>query len=318
MRGRGLIPSAVLLIGLAGAPACTDTDLVLTTETYTVGTFDLAPAGGSGSESESISAMVPRPAGDLVVKEMRFFVADASGRELNLDDDLVHLHHVVMMSSKTADGSCPTSGYPAIGGQRFAASGNEKTPIVLPAGYGYHVGAGDTWRALWHLMNMGPTRRTGVRLAYEISYVRGTPSVPQRDVTPYYLDVAGCEHADFDLPGGGAVGTTAAKTATFTLPRAGRAVYTLGHLHDGGVDVTLRAPAGQVWCTATASYTSGAGHEHSMPMPMPAATGHISAISACPLPFDIHAAEAWSVSARYPADVPFNDVMGVIFTFVAE
>jgi hypothetical protein len=217
VRASGTLVAVVALVGtLIGLPACTGAALTPITETHLIGTFDLAPVGTPGSENESVSLSVERPPGDLLIKRMRFFVADATGRELNLDDDGIHLHHVVMMSTKATDSSCPTSGYPAIGGQRFAASGNEKTPIVLPAGYAYHAGAGDSWRALWHLMNMGPAASRGVRLAYEITYVQGVPSNTLQDVTPWYLDVAGCTHADFDLPGGAPIGSLAAKSAVST------------------------------------------------------------------------------------------------------
>jgi hypothetical protein len=322
-RAPGALLLAMALVGaLAGLPSCTGsgTNGGLVTETYTIGTFNLAAMGTDASESESFSISVPRPAGDIVMKKIRFFLLDPSGREMNLDDDGVHLHHVVMGSSKTTDSACPTSGYAALLGQRWSASGNEKTPIVLPDGYGYAAGAGDGWRAIWHLMNMGAGAVNGMRLSYEIAYVRGTAaSAGVRDLTPYYLDVVGCTKSDFDLAGGAAAGTTTTKSATIPIPRAGRAVYTLGHLHDGGVDVSLVSPSGQARCTTVAQYGGGAGHEHSMPgMPAPSVQGHITAIPACPEPFDIGAGEAMTVNARYPGDAAFKDVMGVIFTYVAH
>ena len=315
MHRRVLTSAVVFLAAVAGWPACTNAgeEPALITETHVIRTFDLAPAGTAGAEDKLVALPIPRPAGDLVLKKMRFFVADETGRELNLADDGVHLHHVVMMSTKTKDGACPDSGYARFG-QRFAASGNEKTPIVLPNGYGYHVGAGDTWGALWHLMNMGPAPRPG-RLGYEISYVKGTPSVPQTDVTPYYLDVAGCTSSDFDLPGGGAPGSVTAKEVTVTMPRTGWAVFTLGHLHDGGIDVSLRDPGGLTRCTATASY---AGDGHSMDHHGGGASASIAAMSACPARFDVKAGDSWTVSARYPGDAAYKDVMGVIFTYLAH
>jgi hypothetical protein len=306
---RALVPVAVLLGVAALLPACTSEPATVT-EVLTIGTFNLAPVGTSGSDSESFSANVARPAPgrDLMVKAMRFFVTDAAGRELSLEQDAIHLHHVVMMSSKAADSTCPTSGYPSIGGQRFAASGNEKSPITFLPGWAYHVRAADQWRAVWHLMNMGPTRLDGVKLAYEITYFQGTPTQTTRDLKPYYLDVAGCTSVDFDLPGGGAAGSVVTKSATFTMPDTGRAVYTLGHLHDGGIDVSFNDPSGNAHCTATATY----GHDHAMP----GMGAHITRMTLCPTPFDIHAGQAWQVHARYPGDVAYKDVMGVIFTYV--
>jgi hypothetical protein len=45
--------------------------------------------------------------------------------------------------------------------------------------------------------------------------------------------------------------------------------------------------------------------------------GHIVAMSVCPEPFDIGAGQSWTVTARYPGDTAFTDVMGVIFTYLA-
>jgi hypothetical protein len=308
-----LLPIVALAVLVAAVPGCTEAPT--RTETFTIGTFNLAPLGTSGSESESFSISVPRPAPDrgIMVKRMRFFLADAGGRELDLEHDGIHLHHVVMMSSKARDSACPESGYPAIGGQRFAAAGNEKSPILFLPGAAYHARAGDSWRAIWHLMNMGATRLDGVRLAYEIVYHEGVPDATTRDVKPHYLDVAGCGSSDFDLAGGGAPGSTATRSVTVALADEGRGVYSIGHLHDGGIDVTLTDPTGQIRCTATARYgegDGGPGHEHGH-----GTTGHIASIDVCPAPFAV-APGSWTVSARYPGDVAFKDVMGVIFLYV--
>jgi hypothetical protein len=312
---RALVPAAALASALAGLPACTGPEPGLITETYTIGTFNLAAVGTSASENEGISLMtVPRPAGDLLIRRMRFFVTDAAGRELSLDGDGIHLHHVVMASSKARDAACPDSVYGQLGQHRFSASGNEKSPIVLPAGYAYHAAATHRWSAIWHIMNMAPAARDGVKLAYEVSYIKGVPTEAMRDLTPYYLDVAGCDHSDFDLPGGGAAGTITARSATVTMPRAGRAVYTLGHLHDGGIDVSWLGPDGQARCTAQAYYGAGGGHGDHEGSAQPG----ISTITVCPQPIDVGAGERWTVSARYPGDRAFKDVMGVIFTYVAE
>jgi hypothetical protein len=307
-----LLPIVALAALLAALPGCTN-EPPTRTETFTIGTFNLAPLGTSGSENQGLSFSVPRPAPDrgIMVKRMRFFLADAGGRELDLPRDGIHLHHVVMLSTKAKDSACPDTGYARFG-QRFAASGNEKSPILLPPGAAYHARAGDGWGAIWHVMNMGATRLDGVKLAYEIVYFEGAPDATTRDVKPYYLDVAGCEKSSFDLAGGGAPGSTVTKSATFTLPDSGRGVYTLGHLHDGGVDVTLTDPTGQPRCTATARYGEGGGtgHEHGH-----GEMGNIASIDLCPAPFDV-APGSWTVDARYPGDVAFTKVMGVIFMYV--
>jgi hypothetical protein len=305
---RALAPPVLLAVA-AALPACTSEPATVT-EVHTIGTFNLAPAGASGSQSESYSLSVPRPAAgrDVMVKAMRFFITDAAGRELDLERDGIHLHHVVMMSSKARDSTCPESGYPGLGGQRFAASGNEKSPIVFLPGSAYHVTPTDQWRALWHLMNMGSTPLEGVRLAYEVAYFEGVPSRTTRDVKPYYLDVAGCTSSSFNLTGGDRAGSVATKSATFTMPDTGRAAYTLGHLHDGGIDVSFTDPAGVARCTSTARY----GHDHAVPGMAP----HIASMTVCPVPFDIRAGETWQVHARYPGDVAYTKVMGVVFTYV--
>jgi hypothetical protein len=62
------------------------------------------------------------------------------------------LHHFVLTSQFRRDAPC--SG-PVLGlaGERFFASGNERTQIAFPSGYGYRVRWYDSWNLLVDLMN---------------------------------------------------------------------------------------------------------------------------------------------------------------------
>ena len=63
------------------------------------------------------------------------------------------LHHMVMLAQgggKT-DATCAASLFGLLG-QRFFASGDERTPVISPPGYGYFVG-----RENWHMIWSSPT-----------------------------------------------------------------------------------------------------------------------------------------------------------------
>ena len=274
-----------------------DTNAAITTESFLVGPFNLSALGtGAGSESDT-SGFLNRPAGSFAIKNMTFEMVDANGAQIDMM--AVHLHHIVLLDWSKSDSVCPS--YPS----RFTGAGKEKTPMVLGDDYAYKVNATDQqWSAQWHVMNMSAQSQT-VYIKYNIGYVAYNSPLAAKNVTPYWYDVTGpCTDSQFNVPGTGGSGSVYTKSRTFTAPHAGTRVGVGGHLHDGGIDITMkRTPSNQVICANTAVY--------GMP-------GMIHSITACTDYTSVAAGEQFTTTARYDNSAPLSGVMGIQLNYVYE
>jgi plastocyanin len=164
----------------------------------------------------------------------------------------LHLHHVVWLS--------PT------GGPTFA-SGEEKTIVPLPQGYGLKVGGGADWAINYMIHSLLARGERQVYVTWEIDWVPETDP-PRTDIQPTriaWLDVAGFPQLypvfdaerGFDLDGDGKwvfpddVPTDPAMPGYEELKKVSGArswivpsggvtlVFGAGHLHPGGLNVDL-------------------------------------------------------------------------------
>jgi hypothetical protein len=127
--------------------------------------------------------------------------------------------------------------------------------------------------------------------------------------------VTGCGNSVFNVPGNGGAGSTYTKARTFTAPWDGVMVYAGGHLHGGGIDLTLKDPATGARCVMTAHYD--------MPMDEMFATAADmgmmdppTMIDPCPAHNLVAAGNTYSLSARYDNSQPYTDVMGIAIAYV--
>ena len=136
------------------------------------------------------------------------------------------LHHIVLFNNSRRDASCPASP------QRFFASGNEQTDMVLPAGYGYHIAANDRWTLLAELMNMSMNTQP---VEIQITYYYLPASAKADPLKPLWLDENNCRSSEYSIPVG-----RSDKVWTYLVPRsiAGDTVLIAGHVHDYGVHVS--------------------------------------------------------------------------------
>lgn len=254
----------VALLGSACAPlrGLYDGPVTLKTGVYRLGPFNLAAMDQPGSESQATEGNVPRPPGNVGIKSMRFDLVDANGNAIPRMD--AHLHHVLLMNAAHTSPICPGEA------ERFSGSGAERAPLNLWGSYAYRTNSTDRWDALWHIMNMSDNPKA-IYIQYTVDYVAANDPAASRPVTPFFMDVTGCgTNAEFDVPGNGGPGSIYTKTRTITAPWTGVDVATGGHLHAGGIDVSIkRNSTGQVGCTAVAKY------ETAEPMDFP------SSISSC-------------------------------------
>ena len=261
------------------------------TQTFRYGPFTLGPGGETmGSPSSGM----PRPPGSFGLTGAAFDVVDQSGNPVSIHD--VHLHHIVMTTSAHQDALCPSRR------ERFIGAGMERTPINFPNPYAYLVSANEQWGSIYHLMNETASTRT-VYIQYTLKYQPGANATNSRPLQPWFMDVTGCGNSTYDVPGNGGPGSVHTKSRSWQAPRDGIAVFAGGHLHDGGIDITLRDTApGAPKCTGTATY-----HEN---------PHHLASINSCPMHEKVIAGHSYSVTARYDNSKPYDDVMGIVLAYV--
>jgi plastocyanin len=179
--------------------------------------------------------------------------------EIKADGQLVtpsvwdlHLHHVVWLAPD--------------GGPTFA-SGEEKTHVKLPQGYGFKVGGDARWGLNYMIHNLTSRGGRQVYITWEIDWVPegNPPRTDINDTTVRWMDVAGLPQIypvfdaerGFDLNGDGdyvfpdEVPTDpsvpgyeerrkVSRSGRWTVPSSGRTlVFAAGHLHPGGSHVDM-------------------------------------------------------------------------------
>jgi hypothetical protein len=172
--------------------------------------------------------------------------------------DVIHLHHGVWLSNGVAgegEGNSLAGLYP------FMASGEEKTVYEFPHGYGYPVGASDTWILNYMIHNL-TNKAAQVYITYDIDFVPATSPAAASitPVHPIWMDVEDHHlYPVFDVHRHSGVdgkftfpdmakhpyATGAPPLNEFTVDHPGTLVATAGHLHPGGLydDLDLIRPA---------------------------------------------------------------------------
>jgi hypothetical protein len=171
--------------------------------------------------------------------------------------DVLHLHHGVWLSNGTAgegEGNAYGGLYP------FMASGEEKTVYEFPQGYGYPVGAKDTWVLNYMIHNLTATAAS-VYVNYTVDFVPNTAPAAAgiTPVHPIWMDVESHHiypvfdvhrhsgvngHFTFPDMAKDPYGPAGAPLNQFTVDHPGTLVGTAGHLHPGGLydDLDLIRP----------------------------------------------------------------------------
>jgi hypothetical protein len=261
-------------------------------ETFRVGPLTMQPSGQWFDTSTGYRTGLPRPSGSFGIKSVNFDIVDEAGNPVPRHD--AHLHHIVMGTSAQNDSYCP-------GGERFAGAGAERNPIVLPDPYTYLVGTNDTWSATWEVVNESDQALTAY-IEYDIGYQRGANEQNSRGVRAFFLDVAGCTAA-YNVPGDGGPGSIHTQTRTWTAPWDGYLVTAVGHMHGGGIDLTLRDDERGVTCTMTAHYEAAHEPGHENPP---------HEITRCPVHVRVEQGQRFSVISRYDNSQPQQGAMGIV------
>jgi hypothetical protein len=163
--------------------------------------------------------------------------------------DIVHLHHAVWLSN---GGSGQGEGEGGVYGglYPFMAAGEEKTAIQFPAGFGYPIGAGDTWVLNYMIHNLSD-KAQNVYITYDMDFVPATAPLASTitPVHPIWMDVENHHiYPVFNVRrGSGRKGSftfpdqaknpygSGAPLNEFTVDHPGTLIGTAGHMHPGGL-----------------------------------------------------------------------------------
>jgi Stress up-regulated Nod 19 len=240
---------------------------------------------------------VQRPCVDCYITEFKPDLVYADGAKATMDSGAM-LHHVVFTSQFRPDATCGTS-WLGLAGERFFASGDERTVIGFPSGYGYRVRWYDSWNMLVELMNHAAAAQT-VYVQITYSYRASWESVKR--VRPVWLDVDQCGDSEYTIPAG-----FSDTHWDWAVNVPGRVVSAAGHVHGHGVAVE-----------ATNESTGGTSICRSVATLHPTDTHRVLDMSTCvadPLA-TVRAGQTVRLHSEYQSSHAADDVMGIMLLYV--
>ena len=250
------------------------------TKTIEYGSYTI-PAGGGEPHNHETAGMieneiftnVAKPCTSCTLIGITPDLVYTDGSEANLETGPM-LHHAMFTASGggKSDVTCAGKG-PGLLGERFFASGNERTAIDLTElEYGYKVGSSETWNMVIELMNWETEEKT-VKLKMTYEYATGSDHSSREALRPVWLDVAQCSlTSHYSVPSGEESDTHYDWKAGF----GGELIAAAGHIHDHGVNIELtnESDEGSLLCDSVAGY-GGEGYE------TPDERLHVSSMSLC-------------------------------------
>jgi hypothetical protein len=292
----------------------------ITTRTVEYGPWTIPAGNGdphdhanAGMIANEIRTNVARPCTGCKLIAIDPEMVDAStGREVNMNTGPM-MHHFLFAASNRTDNTCNGTGSGALG-QRFFASGNERTAIDIERlSYGYEVEANDRWSMDVDLMNWS-TETRAVKIKVTFKYATGSDATSRTNLRPWWLDVDGCSFDSLiEVPVG-----FSDTHREIRAPSAGRLIAAAGHIHDHGlsVELTNQSRSEALICNSVAR--SGETEAYISPE----GRRSISSMSTCigtPVA-EISSGNTLRLHVKYEVPVghvAINDAMGIMIGFVA-
>lgn len=178
---------------------------------------------------------LPAPCGNCNVTDIAPSLVNADGSDANFNTGAM-LHHFVLYNPAERDATCPNGYFGAFNpGERFFASGSERSHFHSPNGYGYY-NAGAKWTLNADLMNMMPEPQQ-VYVQVVVRYRPGSAHLKR--VKPLWLDVNNCGTSEYSIPRG-----NSDTDWSWTSNLSGHIVGIGGHQHDlSAMDMDCMADA---------------------------------------------------------------------------
>ena len=290
-----LIAAAFVALALAqAAPAAT--------KTVYYGPFTVPGASGDvAGEVTKVRFGVAKPCGNCFVTSFTPNLVYASGTTASHETGAM-LHHALFTSQFRPDATCSRT-WLGLAGERFFASGDERTAIRLTDGYGYRLRSWDSWNLLVELMNMMPDARS-VYLTVTFTYRPWWENV--KPVKPVWLDIDQCSDSTYAITAG-----LSEATYDWQVTVPGKVITVAGHLHEYGrwLELTNASRGGQLICRSSATWDRE---------DMDGPSGRITAMDLCvgnPLA-TIASGETLRLRSVYESPAARNDVMGIMLAYV--
>jgi len=169
-----------------------------TERTIRYGPFTI-PAGTATAPASSsyLRLGVSRPCTECDITSFKPDLVYADGFRATMETGPM-LHHAVFASQYREDATCRGT-WLGVAGERFFASGDERTAITLPNGYGYRVRWYDSWNLLVEVMNHSTSEKT---VYVQVKYTYGAVSGSVKPVKPVWLDIDQCGDSEYSIPAG--------------------------------------------------------------------------------------------------------------------
>ena len=291
---------ALALSGLA-VTAPQPVSAATTTKTILYGPFTI-PAGSMdvpGQLNNRLMFGVQRPCSNCYITSFAPDLVYADGTRADMETGPM-LHHAVWTSQFRSDATCSGS-WLGLAGERFFASGNERTPIALPDGFGYRVRWYDSWNMLVDLMNHDAEQKT-VYVQVTFTYRPASDSVTA--VRPVWLDIDQCRDSEYSIPAG-----PSDTHWDWKVNVPGTVVAMVGHVHGHGVAVeaTNESRGGQSICKSVATLDPVDPHRV---LSMSPCTGERLA--------RLKAGQIVRLHSMYNSRHAADDVMGIMLAYIAS
>lgn len=258
------------------------------------------------------SFFIQKPCSDCYITGMTADLLNADGTRAGWSTDSM-LHHMVLFNQGWGrdDATCSGS-FLGFMGQRFFASGDERTPIVAPSPYGYYTGAWDSWHMIYELANHNVTPQNGLQIEMTYNWVPAS-TAGMKHIEPVWLDLDQCGFSTISLPEG-----ESERTYDWTVNRPGRVIGIGGHVHDGGINIATRnQTTGEMICDSVATYggdplyTGHHGEEHLSGMSVCTGTGDEPVAT-------LAQGQRVRMTGRYDMPAPVTDQMGIVIMYIDQ
>jgi Stress up-regulated Nod 19 len=291
--------NVLILLAISSALLAASPAALAATTTVRWGPYTI-PAGtmaDPGMIHNKLQFAVRRPCTDCYITAFKPDLVYTDGSKATMDQGPM-LHHAVWTSQWRTDATCGNA-WLGLAGERFFATGNERTAISLPPGYGYRVRWYDSWNMLVDLMNHAPTEKT---VYVQVTYTTRPSSESIGSVKPIWLDIDQCSDSEYSIPAG-----FSDTHWDWKVNVPGKIVAALGHVHGQGVAVeaTNESRGGQSICRSTATLD-------------PASVHNVLAMSTCtgdPLA-RVKSGQTVRLHSEYQSSHAADDVMGIMLAYI--
>ncbi len=294
------------------------------TESYGPISIPAATSSAMGQDWNNPMTNLAVPCHNCYLTSLQANMTYTNGQDATLGSG-AWFHHVVFLDNGHTDATCPSAiwNFLGVNGERFFASGDERTKMILPPGFGYYIGASDSWSMIYMLMNMNP-QAINVDISLTATWVPASAALTP--LRPVWLDVDQCGTSEVNLPNSG----YNVLNYTWNVNVPGQLIGIAGHVHDGGINeyAVDNTQNNLLLCNSVASYTAApsmSGMQGMQSMPIGAEV--IDSMVECgggilggPPIATLNSGDQVSIHAVYDnnADAGSSDqgVMGIMIAFV--